>query len=420
MDAFDKIVGNDEVKNKLRRIVKALKDPKDYERLGSLSHSLWLLENSAYGVDEVADAFVKEMGLTTMTIRMDYHVGLGDVVESMKKCVREASKMDGPVLIFVKNLFLVSDPNENMLFSRYLSNLVDALPSNIFLLLATHLCVNDELLDAIREAPHFSWIFSLTGPTLCNREDGLMRVLKNVEAEPLNLHDLIAMESEDCNVSDEYLVVLAKNRALLDGRTILKMKDFVDALVYSDGHYDGLNTNGKKRIECAYHEVGHLVIDELLSPGFTGFVSIYNTQMTLGKCIPLKTYESSLKDALASLGGEASVEIKFGRQGFGTNNDFDTARQDLRDHFLYNANKLLPFDKKEADDSSPLSTSENYLVAYELNRYLAKAREIIAGNQDFIEAATKKLLEQNYLLYSDIQQLKKEHPLNDAPLKSFF
>jgi hypothetical protein len=419
MDAFDKIVGNDDIKEQLRHILKALKDPETFDKLGPHSHSLWLLENDAYGVENMADAFAKELTLPTMTINMDYHVGLDDVIKSLKKCVSEASKK-GKTLIYLKNLFLISDPNENMLFSNCISDLVIELPPNIFFLMAAHLCLYKEPLDALKEIPHFSWIFGLDSPTCSNLVDGLKRALAKVETEPLEPFDILAMKGADCHVNDDSLVTLAKNQALKDGRTILKMGDFVNALAYVDGHYDGINLEEDVRIECAYHEVGHLVIDEALVPGYTGFVSIYNTQMTRGKCLPLKTYESSLKDALASLGGEASVEIKFGRQGFGTANDFDTARQDLRDHFLYNANKLLPFDKKEADDSSPLSTSENYLVAYELNRYLAKAREIIVGNQDFIEAATKKLLEQNYLLYSDIQQLKKEHPLNDAPLKSFF
>ena len=53
MDAFDKIVGNDDIKEQLRHILKALKDPETFDKLGPHSHSLWLLENDAYGVENM-------------------------------------------------------------------------------------------------------------------------------------------------------------------------------------------------------------------------------------------------------------------------------------------------------------------------------------------------------------------------------
>lgn len=47
------------------------------------------------------------------------------------------------------------------------------------------------------------------------------------------------------------------------------------------------------------------------------------------------------------------------------------------------------------------------MVAAELERYLFKAKEIVAENREFLEKVARELLEKHTLLFSDMKRIRE-------------
>jgi len=64
---------------------------------------------------------------------------------------------------------------------------------------------------------------------------------------------------------------------------------------------------------------------------------------------------------------------------------------------------------------SETSTANRELAIHsELERYLFKAKEIIAQNREFLEKTAKELLEKETLLYSDMKRIRESCTITPA------
>lgn len=115
---------------------------------------------------------------------------------------------------------------------------------------------------------------------------------------------------------------------------------------------------------------------------------------------------------LVSLAGKVAVELSYGICADGCQSDIKRAYECIRDEISENgsmgfgmvdvANHRFP------ETSESLNCRNEAVVQAEMERYMFKAKEIIAKNKEYLEKTANALLEKETLLASDIQKLREE------------
>jgi ATP-dependent Zn protease len=179
------------------------------------------------------------------------------------------------------------------------------------------------------------------------------------------------------------------------------MEDFVKATltkVYGLENRCG-EISAEKKEEIAYHEAGHAVIAEVLKAECMGMVSLSSNSLgdMGGFALRCKQLDRRAHEILVSLGGKAASEMKFGRLASGTSSDLESAIG----HLVSSISSVASLGMNQL--ALPrVSDSENYLagrenvVHAELERYMFKAKEIIAANREFLDKIAAELLEKHF------------------------
>jgi cell division protease FtsH len=422
MDKFDTVNVNESVKNKLRALLAAAKHPDTYEKMGvSAPRSLFIEGENATACSVLAEAYIAEAGLPSVTVTED-HEGIEEVfLDRVKKSLEEAKKK-APSILLIDGL----DPNNGRSTDREeMEGMIDIIreagPAKVFVII--NMCLWRAGLGLMMDHPDALGDVRIL---LSEPKDEASLAFVEREMAKFPCQDVCAKDflgmltpisEEDC----QYFLRQVAYHAALDGRSKAQREDFVCVLEERIASRSPSSLSGKVKLYAAVHEVGHLVIDELLSPGLVGFVHLGDDGDTLGYCTHSYTLAPA-KEILALLGGKAAVEMTFGGSATGCENDLKAVQQLLYDELVRDGvhGFTLLGDRDEHSEHLDLKDEQASVIAYEESKFLDKAKEVIAVNRPFLEAATAKLTEQNFLLASDIDRLLEEHPLDDSPLHSFF
>ena len=187
--------------------------------------------------------------------------------------------------------------------------------------------------------------------------------------------------------------------------------DLVDESV--DSSY-GLSDPDHVISQIVYHEAGHAVISEVLSPESVTLVSAYNATRKRGgftsyyndnKQTPIYWKKSRI---IGSLGGVAAVEQKFGISDIGCEPDLDQAFDMTRDLIVNTCISGFHLHAAGYRDSQRLMSVQEEAVAAEVEKYYRKAKEILSSNWEFFEKIAAALAQKKLLSAVDIQKIKNE------------
>ena len=152
-------------------------------------------------------------------------------------------------------------------------------------------------------------------------------------------------------------------------------------------------------------------------PGYIGMVSLSSDMFSGmgGFALRCKEPERRAYEILVALGGKAACEMKYGRIASGTNSDLEDAIH----HLVQSISKVgsAGFNHLELShipDSDTYLSNREQVVYSELERYLFKAKEIIAENREFLDKVAKELLKKHTLLYSDMKRIRKSCTITPA------
>ena len=119
MNAFDKVVGYESIKNELLQICDMIHNRETYEKLGArLPQGVLLYGAPGLGKTLIAKSFIEESGLKAYILRRDKG---DDFVGSITETFREA-KENSPCIIFLDDMDKFAKPDINELFPRNYSN----------------------------------------------------------------------------------------------------------------------------------------------------------------------------------------------------------------------------------------------------------------------------------------------------------
>ena len=417
MRAMDKVIGYQNVKEELYRIVDVLKNPNKYQKLGvSEPKGLMLIGEPGIGKSLLAECFVEETERKSFIIRKTK--ADGDFVNFIKNTFDEVKK-SAPSVILIDDLDrFENNDKEKVNGESYIAiqSLIDEIKYDKVYVIAT--VNNEDLLPA----------------SLCR--DGRFDKKKYMRSPEGN--DAINIVRHYLNkfsyVNEVDAEFVAK---ILDGRSCATLKNVINEAGIRAGYKgkDKINMddilsaclrvifnapeclsdyNYKYIRNIAYHEAGHAVVKEVLEPGTVNIVTVLKHDGDIGGITSSSQDENYYNDidfmenkVLTLLGGKAATELKYGKVDTGCSSDMDRAyrivERIIKDYcgFSFNAhyNYIDPtwaYDNKEKE------------IAFKMQEYYNKAKRILVENNDLLEKMADLLVEKKIITYLDIQALKND------------
>jgi cell division protease FtsH len=420
MDEFNRVIGYDPIKNELRKLSDMFKNGKYYEALGAtLPRGLILYGDPGLGKTLLADCFIKECGVRAYTVRAtDGGVALADHITSVFREARE----NAPCIILLDDMDKYANEDVNHKDAKEyiaIQTGIDESREHEVFVIAT---VNNmrKLPDSLKRAGRFDKRIKIDTPFGKEAEDIVMHYLSTKKvSRSVELSDISkSMDYISC-ADIETIINNATVNAAHKRKSSIETEDIMTELLSREygRPYRYEKTSTVSSMKAAVHEMGHLIVSEMVSPGSVGLISVLVTEKeTKGYVHTCEVNRDEDSEILVCLAGKAAVEIVYpGEIAEGCSNDISEAIMNIRHNVLYNGSlgfALLDVNYHQAVDEYPSETirlNTETIIRAELERYMLKAKKMLEINMDFLRNGAKELLEKGYLMYSDIQILKGKY-----------
>lgn len=422
MNSFKKVIGYESVKNELMQVCDMVHNRKEYEKLGAKMPNGILLEGDpGIGKTLMAKCFIEESGLQAYTIRKNKSENFTGYISE----VFEEAKKNAPCIVFLDDMDKFANEDDcHRDADEYVavqSAIDDARDKEVFVL-AT---VNEihKLPDSLTRAGRFDRIINMERPS----DDDCTKIIRHylsqkAISEDLNIDDILKMINYSSCAELETIANEAAIHAAYERKPCIDIDDFIYAILRLEYN---LSDNCEKRDDeeirkTAIHEAGHVVMSEVLLPESIGFASVRKDRRRgkLGFVHGCKDVKTGMQNILISLAGKAATELYYGTCDMGCMDDLRKAYYCIRDEISEKA--TLGFGMVDVannhfpDTSESMNSRNEAVVQAELERYMFRAREILAKNREFLEKVSQALLEKETLLASDIKRI-----MSNAPDRAF-
>ena len=448
---FEDVAGIDEAKQELEEIVEFLKDPQKFQRLGGkIPKGCLLVGPPGTGKTLLARAIAGEANVPFFTISgsdfVEMFVGVG---ASRVRDMFEQGKKNAPCIIFIDEIDAVgrhrgaglgggNDEREQTLNQMLVE--MDGFESNegVILIAATN---RPDVLDpALLRPGRFDRQIVVPNPDILGREKILKVHMRKVPLAPDVEPRIIARGTPGFSGAD--LANLVNEAALLAaraGKRVVTMAEFEsakDKVMMGAERRSMVMTEAEKEA-TAYHEAGHAVVN-LHMPHSDPLhkVTIIPRGRALGVTMSLPerdrlSYSKKFFQARIAVcfGGRVAEQLIYGEDHLnsGASNDIMQATgmarkmvtefgfSDKLGPLRYNENQEEVFLGHSVTQHKNMSDNTAMLIDAEVRRFVeegeAKARDILTGHRDELEAIARGLLEYEILSRDEIEQLIRGEPL---------
>jgi cell division protease FtsH len=455
---FSDVAGVDESKVELEEIVKFLKTPEQFTRLGAkIPKGVLLVGPPGTGKTMLAKAVAGEAGVPFFSISgsefVELFVGVGS---SRVRDLFDQAKKQSPCIVFIDELDAIGKSRASSGFyggnderEQTLNQLLTEMDgfaadgSTVIVLAATN---RPEVLDpALLRPGRFDRQVLVDRPDKIGRE-----AILNIHARKVTLApgaDLKTIATRTSGFSGADLANLVNEAALLAaraGRDAVEIADFNEAIerVVAGLEKKSRVLNDKEKRIVAYHEVGHALVG-VLTPGSGKVekISIVPRGMAaLGYTLQLPTEDRFLmsKEEIQAqiatlLGGRSAEEIIFGSITTGAANDLqratELAEQMVTSYGMSNVLGPLAYQKRQNDflggmnSGRSLSPQTAEMIDKEIKDIVESAHQsalgILKENHDLLETISEKLLEAEVIegetLYELLAKVKSPAGSNGEP-----
>ena len=430
MNEFDRIIGYSAVKQELIQIADTLKNREIYQALGASSPRGLLLHGvPGVGKSLMAKCLIEASGREVFTCRKTEPDG--EFVKTIKDTFDRAAEA-APSIVFLDDMDkFANDDNGHRDSEEYVTvqSCIDEAKGTEVFVLAT---VNDmdKLPRSLVRAGRFDRVIEVETPEGKDAEEIISHYLsKKKMAADLNPRTIADILSGRSCAALETVINEASLLAGYQRAERISMEHIMDACLrivfkINPGSHTAIDLREDSLgARMAYHEAGHIVVSELLSPGS---VTLAVTRNDGGQRVGFTRSRNSggkwslrglENDILVSLAGRAATEMRFGAFDTGTGRDlddaFETAMHLVRD-LCSNGFDLFAY--RHRDDSQALAERQEIVVAAEMERYYRKARSLLFNNRDFFEAVAHVLAEKGVLVAADIRSIRECCTISDTAI----
>ena len=421
MNAYDKVIGYDEIKAELNRISDVIRNPDKYRKLGvSIPHGVLLFGEPGLGKTLLANCFIEDTGRKKYVIRKDKPNG--EFIDHITKTFKKAAEHQ-PSVIFFDDIDKYSEGSmRDYDAEEYVAiqSGIDMIKENNHDIFCIGTCNDiDNLPRSLIRAGRFDNRIEVNAPRDLSVASSIIEHYlkdKNV-SDDINPYDIARlMEGKSC-AELETVVNEAGIYAGYAGREQIGEDDMIKAClrVIFDAPESVTGTADTTDARMvATHEAGHVVVAEVLRPGIVNVASISRHAGDTGgvTCVTKPelydySYEMHEETIMRHLAGRAAVEVVYGIPDVGSEYDMKKAYDSI-EHFVTELH-LYGFDTHTIyDDSDYWNSSKNYRITYELERYYKQAKKILIENRAFLDDVIEALLSKQTLTFKDIAQIRDQ------------
>ena len=413
---MDKVIGYNNIKEELYRLIDVLKNPSKYQKMGvEEPKGLMLIGDPGIGKSLLAECIIEETGRKSFIVRKTRSDG--DFINFIKNTFEEAKK-SSPSVILIDDLDRFENGDRDKVNGEAyiaIQSLIDEIKNDKVYVIAT---VNNEYLlpNSLCRDGRFDKKIYMKAPDDDNATKIVAHYLKNYPCANDVNSEFIAkiLDNESCatlkNVINE-----AGIRAAYNSKDKIDMDDILHAclrVIYKapecleNANYDYVRS-------IAYHEAGHAVIKEVLEPGTVNIVTVLKCEGDIGGITSSSQDKNYYNDidfmdnkVLTLLGGKAAIELKYGKIDTGCTSDIDRAfhivERTTRDFAGYS---FMCHDELSLDDNWAKKNKQR-IMAFKMDEYYSRAKRILVENNDLLERMADLLVEKKIITYLDIQVLK--------------
>lgn len=456
---FKDVAGVEEAKEELQDIIKFLKNPKKFQKLGGkLPKGVLLYGAPGTGKTLLAKAVAGEAGVAFFSASasefVEMFVGVG---AARVRDLFEQAKKNSPAIIFIDELDAVGrrrfagiggghDEREQTLNQLLIE--LDGFESKQGIILMASTNRPDVLDPALIRPGRFDRHVSVPAPDLKGREEILKVHAKKVKLAPeVDLHTVAKgtpgfVGADLANVINEAAILAA--RADKDAVDNTDMDEAVERVIAGPQKKSRIISEKEKKIIAA-HEVGHTVVARLTNHSDPVHkVTIIPRGQALGYTLQLPledkflTSKSEILDKICILlAGRASEELVFGEITSGASDDLNKATAYARKMImeLGMSEKIGPIalpggEENEVFLGRDLSRHRQYSeelarridaeISDTLQTAYARAKEIISSHRAQYDKLVERLLEKEVVDAAEIDEIlglapQKEEPAPQTP-----
>ncbi len=443
---FKDVAGCVEEKEEMEELISYLKNPKKFTKMGArIPKGILLVGSPGTGKTLLAKAVAGEADVPFYSISgsdfVEMFVGVG---ASRVRDMFKAAKQTSPCMIFIDEIDAVGrqrgaglggghDEREQTLNQLLVE--MDGISDNggIVIIAATN---RPDVLDpALLRPGRFDRQITVSLPDKKGREQILEVHAKNKKlGEDISLES-IAKRTQGFSGADlENVLNEAAILAVRENKEIINMTELdeaIDRVMAGPAKKSRKYTEKEKQL-VAYHEVGHALIGLLneaandiqkitiiprgTAGGYTLFTPKEETM--------LRTKSDLMASITSYLGGRVAEEIVFKEISTGAYSDIQEATRIAREMVMtYGMSELGPIQYDTGSSSVFLGRDYNATRSYsgetaaEIDRVVREiidtayndCKKIISGHRKLLDKLAEKLLDQETLVYEEIQEIFKEY-----------
>lgn len=441
---FKDVAGCDEAKEELEDVIKFLKNPKKFQRLGGkLPKGVLLYGAPGTGKTLLAKAVAGEAGVAFFSASasefVEMFVGVG---AARVRDLFDQAKKNSPAIIFIDELDAVGrrrfagiggghDEREQTLNQLLIE--LDGFESKQGIILMASTNRPDVLDPALVRPGRFDRHVAVPAPDLKGREEILKVHAKKVKLSPqVNLHTVAKgtpgfVGADLANVINEAAILAA--RADKEAVDNTDMDEAVERVIAGPQKKSRIISDKEKKIIAA-HEVGHTVVARLTRHSDPVHkVTIIPRGQALGYTLQLPledkflTSKSEILDKVCILlAGRASEELVFGEITSGASDDLNKATAYARKMVmeLGMSDKIGPIALPDGEEGEvflgrDLSRHRQYSedlarridaeIMDTLQAAYARAKEIISSHRAQFDALVARLMEKEVVEAAEIDEI---------------
>ena len=417
---FEKVIGYTDLKKELEMMVDTIVHPEKYRSLDIIPpRNVLLFGEPGIGKSLVATELISATGRKSYTIRKNRPNG--DFVNYIKSVFDEAKRNQPSIVLcedvckFANEDDLHRDAEEYVTLQSCIDEVAKE-GTDVFVI-ATANNIR-RLPDSLIRKGRFDKVIKMSYPT---GEESIKIVEHYLENKRLD-DDVSAAEiGRILNGSNCATLKSVTEEAGLycgfDGRSKINRNDLIRAAMRiifdAPASSEPMKSEDEKRM--AVHEIGHALAVLCLEPEAINIVSINRHGGRIGGVTSYTNNESYFystrfmqERVIALLAGKAATELVYGEGDTGCNNDltraFNIVERFVDDYAVFG------FDKFESHGSSPalIERKETYIYA-ELDRYYARARQLISSNKELFDILVEELIKKKTLTGDELRRISAGH-----------
>lgn len=402
-DLFPNIIGYQNEKKTLERIIDVLNNKEKYQKLGSsIPHGLFLYGPPGLGkttfMNELLHYVENRKCYIIRKIKSD-----GDFIQYMYDIFQEAKKTQ-PSIILLDDIDKFSEVDEDTLNHEEfvsLQSFIDDVKNDDIFIVAT---ANDKsvLPRSLLRSGRFDIKMKIDYP----KEDDAFLIFqyylkkKKIDSN-INVQNISSILGNASCADLEKVCNQAAIYAGYNNKDAIGMDELLrSSLEFAyDTNIEEESKENKYSLYTAYHEAGHAVVGEILEPSSVSFITTYRTNSETKGFTKFHNNEYYYEDInfmenriISLLAGKASIEIVFHKCDTGCNSDLDRAYK-IAERFVDNY-CMLDFHSWIRDiheQSELVKENKDVHINKMIDYYYQQAKEILISNRDKLDKLAYEL-----------------------------